>query len=55
MTVRAMFRAAVVDGAPPPYNTLHLKVFYPAQLSGGDRETNLGVVPAAAEKAPSRW
>jgi dienelactone hydrolase len=52
MTVRALFRAAIVDGAAPPYNTLHLKVFYPAQLAGGDQETNLGVVPAAAEKAP---
>ncbi|WP_035985254.1 alpha/beta hydrolase family protein [Leptolyngbya sp. KIOST-1] len=52
MTVRAMFRAAIVDGPPPPYNTLHLKVFYPAQPSGSTQETNLGVVPAAAEKAP---
>jgi hypothetical protein len=52
MTVRALFRAAVVDGAPPPYNTLHLKVFYPAHLSGDDRDQNLGIVSANAEQAP---
>ncbi|MEA5448207.1 hypothetical protein VB780_06475 [Leptolyngbya sp. CCNP1308] len=52
MTVRALFRAAVVDGTPPPHNTLHLKVFYPAQLIGGDREQNLGIVSANAEQAP---
>ncbi|MBW4653697.1 MAG: hypothetical protein KME20_11775 [Kaiparowitsia implicata GSE-PSE-MK54-09C] len=52
MTVRALFRAATVEGHPAPYNTIHLKVFYPAQLSGGEQETNLGLVPAAVEKAP---
>ncbi|MGG6242052.1 alpha/beta hydrolase family protein [Nodosilinea sp. AN01ver1] len=52
MTVRALFRAATVEGHAAPYNTLHLKVFYPAQLSGGTQEQNMGIVPANAEQAP---
>ncbi|MGF1569986.1 MAG: alpha/beta hydrolase family protein [Nodosilinea sp.] len=52
MTVRALFRAAIVEGHPAPHNTLHLKVFYPAQLSGSEQEQNLGIVPAHAEQAP---
>ncbi|MBE9141014.1 dienelactone hydrolase [Nodosilinea sp. LEGE 07088] len=52
MTVRALFRAVMVDGAPAPYNTIQLKVFYPAQMSGSEPERNLGVVPADSEQAP---
>ena len=52
MTVRALFRAATVEGHAAPYNTIHLKVFYPAQLSGGEQEQNMGIVPANAEQAP---
>jgi predicted dienelactone hydrolase len=52
MTVRALFRAVTVDGAPAPYNTIQLKVFYPAQLSGSAPERNLGVVPADNAQAP---
>lgn len=51
-TIRAFFRATKVDSAKPPYDTLHLKVFYPAQMLGGERERNLGIVPADIESAP---
>ncbi|GAB4443087.1 MAG: dienelactone hydrolase [Cyanobacteria bacterium J069] len=52
MTVRALYRAAVVESAAAPYNTLHLKVFYPAQPSGSDLERFQGVVPADGDRAP---
>jgi predicted dienelactone hydrolase len=52
MPVRALFRAAVVEGHPAPHNTIHLKMFYPAQLSGSASEQKLGIVPALAEQAP---
>ncbi len=46
-TVRALFQAAKVESAAPPYDTLHLKVFYPAQSSGSAQEQDLGIVWAA--------
>lgn len=52
MTVRALFRAVVVEGHPAPHNTIHLKVFYPAQLSGSEQEQTMGIVPAHAAQAP---
>lgn len=52
MSVRAFFRAAIVDGAASPYNTIQLKVFYPAQFTGSDQEQNMGIVPADAQHAP---
>ncbi|HEY9853638.1 MAG TPA: hypothetical protein V6D28_29480 [Leptolyngbyaceae cyanobacterium] len=52
MTVRALYRATKVESAAIPYDTIHLKVFYPARLSGSERENNLGIVPADPEKAP---
>mgnify|MGYP006273140159 CR=1 FL=1 len=52
MTIRALFRAAKVESAAPPYDTLHLKVFYPARPSGSDQEQNMGIVPANGEQAP---
>lgn len=33
-TIRAFFRAVKVENAQPPYDTFHLKVFYPARMSG---------------------
>ncbi|MBL1174165.1 hypothetical protein [Pantanalinema sp. GBBB05] len=52
MSVRALFRAATVANAAAPYNSIHLKVFYPAHISGSDQERNTGIVPADAERAP---
>lgn len=52
MTIRAFFRAAKVESAQAPYDTIHLKVFYPAKMSGGDRERNMGIVPADSKQAP---
>lgn len=52
MTVRALYRSTKVESAPAPYDTIHLKVFYPAQMSGSEQENNLGIVPADSEKAP---
>lgn len=52
MNVRALFQAAKVEGAPSPYDTLQLKVFYPAQMSGSDQEQNLGIVPADSQRSP---
>lgn len=51
-TIRAFFRAAKVDSVKPPYDTLHLKVIYPARMSGSEREQDLGIVPADSESAP---
>ncbi len=52
MSIRALFQAAKVEDASPPYDTIHLKVFYPAQMSGSAREQNLGIVPADAQQSP---
>lgn len=52
MSVRALFRAATVKDAPSPYDTIHLKVFYPAQMSGSEQEQNMGIVPADAQQSP---
>lgn len=50
--VRALFRAVKVETAQPPYDTIHLKVTYPAKLSGSELEQNMGIVPANSELAP---
>lgn len=52
MNVRALFRSATVEDASSPYDTIHLKVFYPAQMLGSDREQNLGNVPADSQQSP---
>jgi dienelactone hydrolase len=52
MTVRAFFRAAIVPDTPAPYHTLHLKIFYPAQLSQRPEEQNFGIVPVDPSQAP---
>jgi pimeloyl-ACP methyl ester carboxylesterase len=52
MSVRAIFRAATVEDAASPYDTIQLKVFYPAQLSGSEQEQNFGVVPADSQRSP---
>ncbi|NES81579.1 MAG: dienelactone hydrolase [Moorea sp. SIO2B7] len=51
MTIRAFFRAAKVETAQPPYDTIHLKVFYPAQKLE-KLEINQDIAPADTNKAP---
>ncbi|MFB2976702.1 alpha/beta hydrolase family protein [Microseira sp. BLCC-F43] len=51
MIVRALFQAAKVEEASSPYDTIHLKVFYPAQMSGSDREQDMGIVPADPQRS----
>jgi len=51
-TIRAFFRAVKVDSAQPPYDTIQLKVIYPARMSGSELERDLGIVPADSEQAP---
>ncbi|MDR9403573.1 MAG: dienelactone hydrolase [Halothece sp. Uz-M2-17] len=51
-TVRAFFRAIKVENTSSPYDTLHLKIYYPGQLSGDNQEQNLGVIPPKSEQAP---
>ena len=52
MTVRAFFRAAKVESAKAPYDTIHIKIFYPAQMSASEEERNMGIVPANPQQAP---
>lgn len=52
MTVRAFYRAVKVAAAQPPYDTITLKIYYPARPSGSETERNSGVVPANTNLAP---
>lgn len=50
--IRAIYRSALVTGAQPPYDTMMLKVFYPAAPTGSAEDQNSGVIPADAAGAP---
>ncbi|WP_341525760.1 dienelactone hydrolase [Nostoc sp. UHCC 0302] len=52
MLVRAFFEAAKVESAKSPYDTVHLKIFYPAKMSGSHLEKDMGIVPVDPEQAP---
>lgn len=52
MSVKAIFQAAKVENASSPYDTIHLKVFYPAQVLGSHPEQNRGIFPADSQQAP---
>lgn len=52
MIIRALFRAAKVVSAQPPYDTIQLKVFYPARMSESEQERNLGIFPADPQLTP---
>lgn len=52
MSVKAIFQAAKVEGGASPYDTIHLKVFYPAQMSGNSPEQNMGIFPADSQQSP---
>lgn len=51
MTVRAFFEAAKVEGAQSPYDTIHLKILYPAQIPD-QLEKSTQIEPANPENAP---
>lgn len=44
--IRSLYTAAKAEGAQPPFDTLHLKVFYPAAPMGSDAERMTGLLPA---------
>ncbi len=52
MTVRAFFRAAKIESAQSPYDTIHIKVLYPAWMSGTEKERDLRILPADPDQAP---
>ncbi len=52
MNVRAFFHAVKVEDVSSPYDTIHLKIFYPAQILGRESEKNMGIVPANSQLAP---
>lgn len=52
MSVRAFYRAARVANAVDPYDTLMLKVYYPAAPITSDAERNTGNLPPDPTRAP---
>ncbi|MFD3934656.1 dienelactone hydrolase family protein [Streptomyces sp. NPDC058611] len=50
--VRSEWRACRVPGLKEPYDTAHLRLFYPARATGSDAERLTGVIPADAGRAP---
>ncbi|MBD2347274.1 alpha/beta hydrolase family protein [Anabaena subtropica] len=51
-TVQALLTAAKVESAKSPYDTIHIKILYPAQNIDSDLEKNWGMLPVDAAKAP---
>ncbi|MBP8001570.1 MAG: dienelactone hydrolase [Chloroflexi bacterium] len=52
MSVRALYRQTKLENIPAPYDTLTLKVFYPARLGDTAEERNAGIIPADTAMAP---
>ncbi len=52
MTIRAFYQAAKVEDAQPPFDTIYLKITYPAKISNSEMENNFGTFAADHEKAP---
>ena len=52
MKVRSIYRAALVENAIAPYNSILLKVFYPATLELTPEALNFGIVPVNKTNAP---
>lgn len=50
--VRALYTAVNVDSARPPFDTLHIKVFYPAAPTGSQTERMTGSVPVDTARGP---
>jgi pimeloyl-ACP methyl ester carboxylesterase len=52
MIARALYRAVRIAETKAPYDTMHLKVLYPARLSNSPDERNTGHVPVDTSHAP---
>lgn len=50
--IRCLYRAGRVPGAPPPHDTLHARVYYPALPPGTEAERMTGELPVDRERAP---
>ncbi len=50
--VKALWRAAKVEKAQPPYDTIHIKLLYPAKLNRSRKLTDLTQDPIDPENAP---
>ena len=50
--IRAIFRAIKVKDIEPPFDTLFLKVFYPALVPQNDTERNSGILSPDVSKSP---
>jgi dienelactone hydrolase len=50
--IRALYTAQTIPGLEAPYNTLHLKVYYPALYTGSPEQRNSGQLPADNNAAP---
>lgn len=50
--IRCLYRAARVPGAPPPYDTLHARVYYPALATNNETERMTGELSVDRERAP---
>ena len=50
--IRSLYSAARVDSAAAPYDTIHLKVYYPAEMSGSQDERMTGNVAPRKASAP---
>lgn len=53
MPVRALLRVAVVEAVAPPYNTIYLKVFYPALDATTERHYQTAVLPFDTQWSPA--
>lgn len=51
-SARAVYRACELRDAAAPYNSVTLKIYYPAMPDDGDEQRNTGVVPVDADGAP---
>jgi predicted dienelactone hydrolase len=52
MPARSLPYAAQIEGAGPPFNTLHLRVFYPTRPTGDERELETGQLAVDEASAP---
>ncbi len=50
--VKALWRAAKVETAKPPYDTIHIKILYPTKIDPNRNKTDLNPDPIDPENAP---
>ena len=51
-SIRAIYRACSIEGAPAPYDRITMKVYYPADPQDSPEERNTGVIPVDIRRAP---